>query len=108
MGTNINHKMLQYIWLRLDDDTVSNYFDIYGDLPKGVDLVKIYPMIMNFAICFRLLQILPVLMVMTKHKVAFQNLKTPLFSREYQAAQDCTCDNEHMFDCGGHDKGIPI
>lgn len=27
----------------------------------------------------------------------FEN--TAIFSREYQAAQDCTCDHEHMFDC---------
>lgn len=31
----------------------------------------------------------------------FEN--TALFSREYQAAQDCTCDSEHMFDCAGQD-----
>lgn len=29
----------------------------------------------------------------------FEN--TAIFSREYQAAQDCTCDHEHMFDCAG-------
>lgn len=29
----------------------------------------------------------------------FQN--TAAFSREYQAAQDCMCDTEHMFDCPG-------
>ncbi|XP_005188705.1 neuroendocrine protein 7B2 [Musca domestica] len=32
----------------------------------------------------------------------FEN--TALFSREYQAAQDCTCDSEHMFDCAGQDS----
>lgn len=30
--------------------------------------------------------------------VDFEN--TAAFSREYQAAQDCMCDSEHMFNCG--------
>jgi len=30
----------------------------------------------------------------------FENTAT--FSREYQASQDCMCDNEHMFDCPGN------
>ncbi|KAH9380601.1 hypothetical protein HPB48_018798 [Haemaphysalis longicornis] len=29
----------------------------------------------------------------------FEN--TAAFSRDYQAAQDCMCDSEHMFDCPG-------
>ncbi|KAM7299678.1 uncharacterized protein ISCGN_020244, partial [Ixodes scapularis] len=29
----------------------------------------------------------------------FENTAT--FSREYQSAQDCMCDSEHMFDCPG-------
>ncbi|KAH8292243.1 hypothetical protein KR054_007554 [Drosophila jambulina] len=29
---------------------------------------------------------------------------TATFSREFQAAQDCTCDNEHMFDCSDQDS----
>ncbi|SPP83631.1 neuroendocrine protein 7B2 [Drosophila guanche] len=32
----------------------------------------------------------------------FEN--TAIFSREFQAAQDCTCDNEHMFDCSEQDS----
>ncbi|XP_067647463.1 neuroendocrine protein 7B2 isoform X1 [Eurosta solidaginis] len=32
----------------------------------------------------------------------FEN--TAIFSREFQAAQECTCDNEHMFDCAGEDS----
>ncbi|XP_018799359.1 PREDICTED: uncharacterized protein LOC108975371 [Bactrocera latifrons] len=32
----------------------------------------------------------------------FEN--TAIFSREFQAAQECTCDNEHMFDCAGQDS----
>ncbi|XP_037949201.1 uncharacterized protein LOC119680851 [Teleopsis dalmanni] len=32
----------------------------------------------------------------------FEN--TAIFSREFQAAQECTCDNEHMFDCAGQDR----
>lgn len=32
----------------------------------------------------------------------FEN--TAIFSREFQAAQDCTCDNEHMFDCSDQDS----
>jgi len=34
----------------------------------------------------------------------FEN--TAIFSREFQAAQECTCDNEHMFDCGRQDDGV--
>ncbi|EDW54938.1 neuroendocrine protein 7B2 [Drosophila sechellia] len=34
--------------------------------------------------------------------VDFEN--TAIFSREFQAAQDCTCDNEHMFDCSEQDS----
>ncbi|XP_037730299.1 uncharacterized protein LOC119560753 [Drosophila subpulchrella] len=34
--------------------------------------------------------------------VDFEN--TAIFSREFQAAQDCTCDNEHMFDCSDQDS----
>ncbi|XP_055708888.1 neuroendocrine protein 7B2 isoform X2 [Phlebotomus papatasi] len=33
----------------------------------------------------------------------FEN--TASFSREYQAAQECMCDGEHMFDCPGQDQG---
>ena len=29
-------------------------------------------------------------------------VNTAAFSREYQAAQDCMCDSEHMFDCPGN------
>ncbi|XP_054260879.1 neuroendocrine protein 7B2 [Macrosteles quadrilineatus] len=32
----------------------------------------------------------------------FEN--TAAFSREYQSAQDCMCDSEHMFDCSNHDQ----
>ncbi|XP_062126826.1 neuroendocrine protein 7B2 [Drosophila sulfurigaster albostrigata] len=32
----------------------------------------------------------------------FQN--TAIYSREFQAAQDCTCDNEHMFDCADQEN----
>lgn len=32
----------------------------------------------------------------------FEN--TAAFSREYQAAQDCMCDSEHMFNCGAPDN----
>ncbi|XP_059613503.1 neuroendocrine protein 7B2 [Phlebotomus argentipes] len=35
----------------------------------------------------------------------FEN--TAAFSREYQAAQECMCDGEHMFDCPGQDQGEP-
>lgn len=30
---------------------------------------------------------------------------TAIYSREFQAAQDCTCDNEHMFDCADQENG---
>lgn len=33
----------------------------------------------------------------------FENTAT--FSREYQAAQECMCDNEHMFDCPAKEAG---
>ncbi|XP_055685501.1 neuroendocrine protein 7B2 isoform X1 [Lutzomyia longipalpis] len=36
-------------------------------------------------------------------QVDFEN--TAAFSREYQAAQECMCDGEHMFDCPGQDQG---
>ncbi|KAH8310508.1 hypothetical protein KR044_001725, partial [Drosophila immigrans] len=29
---------------------------------------------------------------------------TAIYSREFQAAQDCTCDNEHMFDCADQEN----
>jgi len=32
----------------------------------------------------------------------FEN--TAAFSRDYQAAQECMCDGEHMFDCSGQDQ----
>ncbi|XP_030374778.1 uncharacterized protein LOC115624294 [Scaptodrosophila lebanonensis] len=32
----------------------------------------------------------------------FEN--TAIFSREFQAAQDCTCDSEHMFDCADQES----
>lgn len=32
----------------------------------------------------------------------FEN--TAIYSREFQAAQDCTCDSEHMFDCADQDN----
>lgn len=32
----------------------------------------------------------------------FEN--TAAFSRDYQAAQECMCDGEHMFDCPGQDQ----
>lgn len=32
-----------------------------------------------------------------KCQTDFENTST--FSRDYQAAQECMCDNEHMFDC---------
>ncbi|KAH8359760.1 hypothetical protein KR093_008703 [Drosophila rubida] len=31
---------------------------------------------------------------------------TAIYSREFQAAQDCTCDNEHMFDCADQENGV--
>ncbi|XP_046663785.1 neuroendocrine protein 7B2 isoform X2 [Homalodisca vitripennis] len=34
----------------------------------------------------------------------FEN--TAAFSREYQSAQDCMCDSEHMFDCSSHDSEL--
>jgi hypothetical protein len=32
----------------------------------------------------------------------FEN--TAAFSRDYQSAQECMCDGEHMFDCSGQDQ----
>lgn len=34
----------------------------------------------------------------------FEN--TAAYSREYQGAQDCMCDSEHMFDCDSHNSDI--
>lgn len=34
----------------------------------------------------------------------FEN--TAAYSREYQSAQDCMCDSEHMFDCDSHNSDI--
>lgn len=33
----------------------------------------------------------------------FEN--TSAFSRDYQAAQECMCDNEHMYDCPSKENG---
>ncbi|ALC45949.1 7B2 [Drosophila busckii] len=32
---------------------------------------------------------------------------TAIYSREFQAAQDCTCDSEHMFDCADQENAGP-
>uniref|UniRef100_A0A1B0A1M9 Neuroendocrine protein 7B2 n=2 Tax=Glossina TaxID=44049 RepID=A0A1B0A1M9_GLOPL len=141
-----------------DGDTVSNYFDIDGDLPKGVDLVSRsssqnipddYEFRNMFSVAsnpsLRDQEYLqhsslwghqyvsggmgeapnhyPPLVKTDASLPAYCNPPNPcpygydetqgcisefentaLFSREYQAAQDCTCDNEHMFDCAGQDS----